>query len=86
MGEDLPSVSVPAAELAAGIPAFELFRRAGLAASNSEARRLIKGGGARINDAKLDDEAASIGAEAVGAGGVIKLSAGRKRHALVKPS
>jgi tyrosyl-tRNA synthetase len=86
MGEDLPSVAVPAAELAAGIPAFELFRRAGLAASNSEARRLIKGGGARINDAKLDDEAASIGAEAVGAGGVIKLSAGRKRHALVKPS
>jgi tyrosyl-tRNA synthetase len=86
VGEELPSVAVPAAELAAGIPAFELFRRAGLAASNSEARRLIKGGGARINDAKLDDEAAAIGTDAVGDGGVIKLSAGRKRHALVKPT
>ncbi|MQA66726.1 MAG: tyrosine--tRNA ligase [Alphaproteobacteria bacterium] len=86
LGDDLPSVAVPAAELAAGIPAFELFRRAGLAASNSEARRLIKGGGARVNDAKLDDETTAIGSDAVGAGGVIKLSAGRKRHALVKPS
>jgi tyrosyl-tRNA synthetase len=86
VGEELPSVAVPTAELAAGIPAFELFRRAGLAASNSEARRLIKGGGARINDAKLDDETTAIGPDAVGDGGVIKLSAGRKRHALVKPT
>jgi tyrosyl-tRNA synthetase len=86
LGEDLPSVAVSAAELAAGIPAFELFRRAGLAASNSEARRLIKGGGARVNDARLDDESAPIGTDAVGDGGVIKLSAGRKRHALVRPS
>ena len=38
------------------MPAFELFNRAGLAASNSEARRLIRGGGARINDAVVDDE------------------------------
>ncbi len=85
LGEELPTVEVSKVELAAGIAAFELFRRAGLAASNSEARRLIKGGGARVNDAKLGDEAALIGADAAGAGGVIKLSAGRKRHALVKP-
>src|SRR5207245_6518926 len=49
-GEALPQVTVPRAALARGLPAFELFVRAGLAASNGEARRLIKGGGARIND------------------------------------
>ncbi len=85
LGDALPTVEIPAAEIAAGIAAFELFRRAGLAASNSEARRLIKGGGARVNDEKLGDEAATIGGDAVGANGVIKLSAGRKRHALVRP-
>ena len=56
IGGDLPTVDVPRAELERGIPAFELFARAGLAASNGEARRLIKGGGARINDAAVADE------------------------------
>ena len=49
-GGALPQVEVPRDALERGVPAFELFARAGLAASNSEARRLIKGGGARIND------------------------------------
>ena len=80
---DLPSVSVPAAELAAGIPAFRLFALAGLAASNGEARRLIRGGGARVNDAALTEEGAVIGAEAL-RDGAIKLSAGRKHHRLVR--
>ncbi len=80
---DLPSVSVPAAELAAGIPAFRLFALAGLAASNGEARRLIRGGGARVNDAALTEEGAMIGAEAL-RDGAIKLSAGRKHHRLVR--
>jgi tyrosyl-tRNA synthetase len=81
--EDLPSVAVPEAELAAGIPAFRLFALAGLATSNAEARRLIRGGGARVNDAVLADEAAMIGAEAL-RDGAIKLSAGRKHHRLVR--
>ena len=85
LGDALPVVEVAGAELQAGIPAFELFRRAGLAASNSEARRLIKGGGARINDARVSDEAAPVTRREVGADGVIKLSAGRKRHVLVRP-
>ena len=82
---DLPSVTVPAGELAAGIPAFRLFALAGLAASNGEARRLIRGGGARVNDAALADEGAMIGADAL-RGGAIKLSAGRKQHRLVRPA
>jgi tyrosyl-tRNA synthetase len=85
LGDDLPTVDIAATDLAAGIPAFDLFRRAGLAASNSDARRLIKGGGARINDDKISDEAAVIGTDSIGPDGVIKLSAGRKRHALVRP-
>jgi tyrosyl-tRNA synthetase len=79
----LPSVTVPAAELEAGIPAFRLFVLAGLAASNAEARRLIRGGGARVNDAPVADEGALIGAGLL-RDGAIKLSAGRKQHRLVK--
>ncbi len=79
----LPSVDVPAGDLAAGIPAFRLFTLAGLAASNGEARRLIRGGGARVNDAAISDEAAVITAELL-RDGAIKLSAGRKHHRLVR--
>ncbi len=80
---DLPSVTVPAAELVAGIPAFRLFVLAGLAASNAEARRLIRGGGARVNDAPVSDEAAVVDAAAL-RDGAVKLSAGRKQHRLVR--
>ncbi len=82
--EGLPTIDVPRAELEAGIPAFALMTRAGLAASNGEARRLIRGGGGRLNDAKLETDDQAIGLGDVTAEGVIKLSAGRKRHALVK--
>jgi tyrosyl-tRNA synthetase len=78
--EGLPSIDIPAADLAAGIPAFALFVRAGLAASNGEARRLIRGGGARLNDVVISDEAQIIQAETV-----IKLSAGKKQHVLIRP-
>jgi len=81
--ETLPGITVAAAELAAGIPAFRLFVEAGLAASNGEARRLIRGGGARLNDAPITDEARPIGAADL-CDGAIKLSAGRKLHRLVR--
>jgi tyrosyl-tRNA synthetase len=84
-GDDLPRIDIPADELSAGIPAFVLIARAGLANSNSEARRLIKGGGARLNDEKIADEQQAISADDINAEGLIKLSAGRKRHALVRP-
>jgi tyrosyl-tRNA synthetase len=84
-GEALPQVAVPRAALEQGVPAFELFARAGLAASNGEARRLIKGGGARVNDSVVAGETQAVSLADLDAHGRIKLSAGRKRHALVRP-
>jgi tyrosyl-tRNA synthetase len=84
LGEDLPSIDVPKLELEAGIAAFDLFRRAGFAASNGEARRLIKGAGARLNDATISDENRKISLADLSAEGVIKLSFGKKRHAVVR--
>jgi tyrosyl-tRNA synthetase len=84
-GEGLPTVEVPQHELDQGIPAFALFVRAGLASSNGEARRLIKGGGGRLNDRPIDVETRPVGTDDLTAEGVLKLSAGKKRHALVRP-
>jgi tyrosyl-tRNA synthetase len=81
---DLPSVTVPSAELEAGIPAFRLFVLAGLATSNAEARRLIRGGGAKVNDVAITEEGQMVAADQL-RDGAIKLSAGRKQHRLVKP-
>jgi tyrosyl-tRNA synthetase len=86
VGGDLPQAMVPRDALERGIPAFELFARAGLAASNGEARRLIKGGGARINDAVVTAELQRVSLADLDPEGRIKLSAGRKRHALVLPA
>ena len=84
LADDLPSIDVTREELEAGIPVFELFRRAELCGSNSEARRLIKGGGARINDQVIKDELRTAGPDDLVEPGVIKISAGKKRHVLVK--
>jgi tyrosyl-tRNA synthetase len=82
--EGLPHIAVEHDALARGVPAFELFVRAGLAASNGEARRLIKGGGARLNDAVIASETQSVSLADLGSAGQAKLSAGRKRHVLVR--
>jgi tyrosyl-tRNA synthetase len=79
----LPTVTVPAGDLKVGIPAFRLFAMAGLAASNAEARRLIRGGGAKVNDEVVTEEGIPITHDAL-RDGAIKLSAGRKQHRLVK--
>ncbi len=84
-GDDLPSIDVAIADLARGFQAIDLLHRAGLAASKSEARRLIKGGGARVNGEALADDAAVLTAADVTREGYIKLSAGKKKHALVRP-
>ena len=84
-GSGLPSLEIPRSRLDAGVPVYALLREAGLAKSNSEARRLIRGGGARVNDTPVRDETGTVGPDDLSAGGVIKLSAGRKRHALVRP-
>ncbi len=84
-GGELPQVAVPREALTRGVPAFELFVRAGLAASNGESRRLIKGGGARVNDAVVTGEMQPVSLADLDPEGQIKLSAGRKRHALILP-
>ena len=85
MGEDLPSIDIARAELDAGIGVLAAFTMAGLSTSNGEARRLIRGGGAKVNDQAVSDEKATISSEQINSDGVIKLSAGKKRHALIKP-
>jgi tyrosyl-tRNA synthetase len=84
-GSELPQTEVFRDDLARGFPAFELFSLTGLAASNGEARRLIRGGGARINDRVIDHETKPVTVADLDENGVLKLSAGRKRHALVRP-
>ena len=79
--EGLPTVEISAAEFGAGLPAFALFVRAGLAASNGEARRLIRGGGGRLNDVVIADEGQIVAPAAE-----MKLSAGKKQHVLVRVS
>jgi tyrosyl-tRNA synthetase len=79
---DLPVVALTPAEAAAGVAAFRLFVLAGLAASNAEARRLIRGGGARLDDVPLTDEGLLIDAAALARG--VKVSAGRKHHRLLR--
>ena len=82
--EGLPSIEVARADLEAGLPVVDLLVSAGLAASKGEARRLIKGGGAKLNDGPIADETAKATTADLNADGVVKLSAGKKRHALVK--
>ena len=82
----LPTIEIPRARLDTGVPVYELMREAGLAKSNSEGRRLIRGGGARVNDERFRDETGTVGSGDLTEGGAIKLSAGRKRHALVRVS
>ena len=81
---DLPSVSLGTGQLDTGIGLLEAFVLAGLAGSNGEARRLVQGGGARINDAAQNDIARTLTQSDL-KDGVIKLSAGKKRHVLLVP-
>ena len=81
VGDDLPTLALTPADVADGISVGQLFVRAGLAKSGKEAKRLIAEGGARLNDEIVLDAGQMIGAgELVEP---VKLTAGRKRHALV---
>jgi tyrosyl-tRNA synthetase len=75
-----------AADFGKGMPAYELIRQSGLADSGGEARRLIRGGGARINDRKIEDENELIAHNLFVDKQSVKLSVGRKKHVLVKLS
>ncbi len=84
--ENLPSLEIRSSEISGGnsIGILELFVRAGLAKSNKEARRLIEQGGARLNDAPISDPDLVLGPSALPAGSRSKLSAGKKRHAVIR--
>lgn len=82
VGDDLPTLTLSAAELADGISIVQVIVRAGLAKSGKEAKRLIAENGARLDDAPLTDAGLMLDAGALAA--PIKLSAGKKRHALVQ--
>ena len=83
LSETLPTHLVAAEALAAGIAVFQLLADSGLAASKSEARRLMKGGGARLNDAPITDDARLVTMADL-LDGAAKLSAGKKQHRLIR--
>jgi tyrosyl-tRNA synthetase len=86
LAETLPTVKIAGAELEPGLGVLAAFVKAGLVSSNSEARRQVKGGGLRVNDAVVTDDKRVLTGRDLTPEGVIKLSLGRKRHVLLKPA
>jgi tyrosyl-tRNA synthetase len=85
LAETLPTVDIARAALEAGLGVLAAFVKAGLVASNGEARRQIKNGGLRVNDDTVTDEKMMLAPAHLTPQGVIKLSLGKKRHVLLKP-
>ncbi len=83
--DDLPSINVAKAELDAGIGLLSLIVKAGLAASNGEARRHIQGAAVKVNDAPATDDRQVVSTFDLTGDGVIKLSVGKKKHILLRP-
>lgn len=80
----LPTLLLTNEEIGKGIPIIDLFCRLGLTNSKGEARRLIEGGGARLNDEPIQDELLVLSLSSFKGQELLKLSAGKKRHGLVK--
>jgi tyrosyl-tRNA synthetase len=85
LAETLPTVDIARSELEAGLGVLAAFVKAGLVASNGEARRQIKNGGLRVNDDAVTDEKMTLTPAHLTPQGVVKLSLGKKRHVLLKP-
>jgi len=85
LATSLPTVEIAASELAAGIGVLNAFVKVGLVPSTGEARRQVKSGGLRVNDAPVTDERAQLSNADLMGEGVIKLSFGRKKHVLLAP-
>jgi tyrosyl-tRNA synthetase len=84
LGEGLPTVEVARGDLAEGYGLLRALVAAGLAGSNGEARRAVEAGGVRVNDAPVSDARMMLRPDALAPEGVIKLSVGKKRHALLR--
>ena len=85
LSQSLPTVEIARSELERGLGVLVAFVKAGLVASNGEARRQIKGGGLKVNDAAVTDEKMQLGERDLSPADVIKLSLGKKRHVLLRP-
>jgi tyrosyl-tRNA synthetase len=84
LDENLPTIILEQSRLEAGITACQLLYEAGLVTSKSEGRKLIRGAGAKVNDKTIHDENALINISYMSAQQIIKLSAGKKKHVLIK--
>jgi tyrosyl-tRNA synthetase len=84
LSSDMPTVEIDAARLEEGLGVLAAYVEAGLASSNGEVRRHVKGGSVRINDEPSADERRLLGRDDV-RDGAIKLSLGKKKHVLLKP-
>jgi len=85
LAADLPTVAIPRGEIEAGLGVLNAFVKAGLVPSTGEARRQVKAGGLRVNDAVVTDERAALGLADLTSDGAIKLSFGKKKHILLRP-
>ena len=81
-GDDLPTVILDAGDVGDGISIVQLFVKSGLSGSGKDAKRLISDGGAKLDDVAVTDAGTMISEDQLR--GAIKLSAGKKRHALAK--
>ena len=86
LADTLPTMEVARDTLEAGIGILSLFVSAGLVASNGEARRQVQGGGVRLNDEQVSDDRRIVTLADITQSGAIKLSLGKKKHVLVRPS
>jgi tyrosyl-tRNA synthetase len=85
LAETLPTIEIGKADLDKGVGVLTAFVQAGFVTSTSEARRQVKSGGLKVNDATVADEKMMLSGKDLTPEGVIKLSLGKKRHALLKP-
>ena len=84
IGQDLPFIIINKNDLEDGVWVIEAMRKLALIQSNGEGRRLIANGGVRVNDTVINDPEKQLNIADISISGMIKLSAGKKRHALVK--
>ena len=84
IGQDLPFIIINKNDLENGVWVIEAMRKLALIQSNGEGRRLIANGGVRVNDTVISDPEKQLNVSDITISGMIKLSAGKKRHALVK--
>ncbi|MBN7756226.1 tyrosine--tRNA ligase [Nitratireductor aquimarinus] len=85
LAQTLPTVEVERSALEEGVGVLALFVTAGLAASNGEARRHVKGGAVRLNDQPVSDDRQAVTLDNLTEEGVVKLSLGKKKHVLLRP-